>query len=351
MKFRIIEFLGVIAVISFSLASFRHSDQWLESLFFPLTIGIILFSVAMALGRSDERKFFWLAFAITSFGYLIFAHVPYESRAEDSWAHQHELPWMRYDGPELTTQALRYAYSESHQCYLDNVFSEPDDDGDDVPSGGGDAAFTQFASELKTATRRQQQLERGELLNRTDSSQSQNQDVNPFGDDSSDEEIDSSENDSLQSQDQDDDPVGGEDDPSDEVINPSDDESSKGENQRSQGGFGGNFGGGVEFGGGQSNATSVDFQPLIELINNTIDSDTWGDNGQGGVVGPYPPSWSGTVCVISNDLGNDVDDDFAGFMRTGHCSWALLFGWCAGHLALLFSSKTKASSEEAQGLR
>ena len=154
MRFRIGELLIVVAVVCFSVASIRQSSDWFLTMFFSFTIVVILFSMAMAIGRTGQRRCFWSAFAISSFAYLLLAHVPHVPHDEDSFAYEYDLPRFRYDGPEVTTQLLRYAYEQSHECELSldssgrgsgGVFSLPDqpqfetqqDEDDPIGSGGG----------------------------------------------------------------------------------------------------------------------------------------------------------------------------------------------------------------------
>ena len=154
MRFRIGELLVVVAVVGFSITSIRQSSDWFLTMFFSFTIAVILFSMAMAIGRTGQRRCFWSAFAISSFAYLLLAHVPHVPHDEDSFAYEYNLPKVRYDGPEVTTQLLRYAYEQSHECELSRdslvrgsggVFSLPDepqfetqqDEDDPTESRGG----------------------------------------------------------------------------------------------------------------------------------------------------------------------------------------------------------------------
>ena len=261
MRFRILELLIVVSIICFSIASIRKSTDWFETMFYSFTIGMILLAVAMSIARTGQRRCFWMAFAANAFLYLLLAHIPHLDEDEDSFAYEYDLPRLRYDGLEITTQLLRYAYEKSHDCDLDNTIS---------PSrNGGGGVFSL-------------------------------QDASP-------------------SQQNSDDPFGGSD-----------------QSDSSRGGFGGGVGG--SFGGQNSDdpfgggVTEADFKPLIDLIRST-DPEDWDDVD--GTTLSFPPNGGGIVSVR-----REIEDDFAQFMRIGHCSWALLIGWVSGHFCMFIASRS-----------
>lgn len=261
MRFRILELLIVVSIICFSIASIRQSTDWFETMFYSFTIGMILLAVAMSIARTGQRRCFWMAFAASAFLYLLLAHIPHLDEDEDSFAYEYDLPRLRYDGPEITTQLLRYAYEKSHDCDLDNVISSS--------RNGGGGVFSL-------------------------------QDASPSQQDS-DGLFDGSE-----------------------------------QSDSSRGGFGGGEGG--SFGGQNSDApfgrgvTEADFKPLIDLIRST-DPEDWDDAD--GTTLSFPASGGGIVSVP-----REIEDDFAQFMRIGHCSWALLIGWVSGHFCMFIGSRS-----------
>ena len=262
MRFRILELLIVVSIICFSITSIGQSTDWFETMFYSFTIGMILIAVAMSIARTGQRRCFWMAFAASTFLYLLLAHIPNFAENEDSFAYEYGLPRLRYDGPEITTQLLRYAYEKSRNCDLYNVIS---------PSrNGGGGVFSL-------------------------------QDASPSQQDSND-------------------PFGGSD-----------------QSDSSRGGFGGGVGG--SFGGQNSDdpfgggVTEADFKPLIDLIRSKGDAD--------GTTLPFPPGTGGIVSargIVS--VRREIEDDFAQFMRIGHCSWALLIGWVSGHFCMFIASRS-----------
>ena len=231
MRFRILELLIVVSIICFSIASIRQSTDWFETMFYSFTISMILLAVAMSIARTGQRRCFWMAFAANAFLYLLLAHIPHLDEDEDSFAYEYDLPRLRYDGPEITTQLSRYAYEKSHDCDLDNTIS---------PSRNGG----------------------GGVFSLQDASPSQQNSDDPFG-------------------------------------------------------------GGV---------TEADFKPLIDLIRST-DPEDWDDVD--GTTLSFPPNGGGIVSVR-----REIEDDFAQFMRIGHCSWALLIGWVSGHFCMFIASRS-----------
>ena len=264
MRFRILELLIVVSIICFSIASIRQSTDWFETMFYSFTISMILLAVAMSIARTGQRRCFWMAFAANAFLYLLLAHIPHLDENEDSFACEYDLPRLRYDGPEITTQLLRYAYEKSHDCDLENVISP-------VRNGGGGVFSLQ--------------------------------DARPWRQDG-------------------DDPFG---------------ESDQAES--SGGGFGGGRFGGQNsddpFGGNNNSVVTVsDFEPLMELIKSTIDPEDWVDGD--GIALSFPANAGGIVSVR-----RQIEDDFAQFMRIGHCSWALLIGWVSGHFCMFIASRNR----------
>lgn len=128
MRYRILEFLIAVGVIAFAIVSLNCADPLFETLFFSFTLGVILASLLLSIGRRAGTRAFWFAFAATSSLYLAFAHVPDSDQA---------VP--RHNGPEVTTQILRLAYNWLHSDSFDTNFSAQPGDGffsiQDDPTG------------------------------------------------------------------------------------------------------------------------------------------------------------------------------------------------------------------------
>ncbi len=103
MKFRIDEFLIVVAVVGLAVISLLRSDAIFETIFFSFTLLFVLLSVLLAVGRTGGARVFWTGFGISSISYLVVAHLP---DADDM------VP--RHNGPEITTQLLRRGFNWLH---------------------------------------------------------------------------------------------------------------------------------------------------------------------------------------------------------------------------------------------
>lgn len=121
------ELFFVFAVVAFAMASLIQCGDWFEALFFSFTLLVIATSLLLSIAQTGPKRFFWIGFSVTALGYLIFAQVPDQSRDENSFAFDNNLPHMRYAGPEFTTQLLRFAYMKSRRCELDYLSPQSSD--------------------------------------------------------------------------------------------------------------------------------------------------------------------------------------------------------------------------------
>lgn len=69
--------------------------------------------------------------------------------------------------------------------------------------------------------------------------------------------------------------------------------------------------------------TAQDFEPLIDLIRDTIDPDAWVETGGEGTILPFATN---ITCIIAGPAGDELS-----FMAIGHSLWALLLGLIGGH--------------------
>jgi hypothetical protein len=69
-------FLILILVLGVSLASIRESNEAWDSSIFTLTLAILLTSVLLAIHRTENRRAFWLGFALFGSAYLGLTLVP-----------------------------------------------------------------------------------------------------------------------------------------------------------------------------------------------------------------------------------------------------------------------------------
>jgi len=115
MRFRLIECLTIVSIVGLVCVSLKQSDPLWETIFFSFTLGFVLASILLAVGRNGAARVFWTGFAISALSYLVFAHVP---DADEM------VP--RHNGPEITTQLLRHGFNWMHtHTYETNLRSQP----------------------------------------------------------------------------------------------------------------------------------------------------------------------------------------------------------------------------------
>ncbi len=117
MRFRLTELLIVMTCVAFTCAALVRADVLFECLFFSFTMALLFLAATWAIGKLGEQRIFWLGFSIIAGAYLGLAHCP---EAEDpSVVRSNSSPSLtapvpRHNGPELTTQLLRFALSNLH---------------------------------------------------------------------------------------------------------------------------------------------------------------------------------------------------------------------------------------------
>ena len=117
MKFRLAELMVVVSVLSFGCVALTQADPLFETLFYSFTAALVLVSVLMVVGRTLEKRAFWIGFGITLVSYLVFAN------GEDANGIA-----PRHQGPEITTQLLRLSFNWIHAGEYEL---------EDVPKGNG----------------------------------------------------------------------------------------------------------------------------------------------------------------------------------------------------------------------
>ena len=75
-RFNIASLLVIILVLGIGFAALRESNDLWDSGVFTLTLGILLFSILLAVHRTESRRAFWLGFAIFGWVYLGLALFP-----------------------------------------------------------------------------------------------------------------------------------------------------------------------------------------------------------------------------------------------------------------------------------
>ncbi len=101
MRFHISELIGITTVAALAITSlvFGEHAPLYESVFLSLTLGGILFGVAVAIGCRGIRQRTWASFSACAVMYVVFSHFPDSSG---------NVP--RRHGPEITTAILQSAY-------------------------------------------------------------------------------------------------------------------------------------------------------------------------------------------------------------------------------------------------
>jgi WD40 repeat protein len=93
-RFSIASLLGLVLFVAIAVAALREANDLWDSGLFTLAVSLLLASVLLAAHRTDQKRSFWLGFALVGWSYLVASLVPpVESRL-------------------LTTKALSYLDSK-----------------------------------------------------------------------------------------------------------------------------------------------------------------------------------------------------------------------------------------------
>ena len=269
MRFRIIELFAVTAISAFALAMLNWSTPRSESLFTNFTYMLILMSVAMAIGREKGDRAFWVAFLVTSVLYSAFSLQP------DASGYSPRLV-----GKGLPTRIANYGYELWH---LEN---------ENLPFPSNQGGIISFSH--------------GSGQEVVDEEYDEN--VDYFGD-------------------EDDNPFSGGEtiisDPMGDIENVNDGNVVEAleETTASTPGSGGL---GVNVDDAFDKPPLADFDPLIDLIRETIDEDQWVETGGNGQIQAFV---SKIICTTSTSQSNKI----LHFVAICHSLWALFFGWIVGH--------------------
>ena len=75
-RFHIGTLLILVLILGGGFAALRESDETWDSSIFSLTLGMLLISILLAIHRTENRRAFWLGFALFGSAYLGFFLVP-----------------------------------------------------------------------------------------------------------------------------------------------------------------------------------------------------------------------------------------------------------------------------------
>ncbi len=75
-RFHIGTLLILVLILGVGFAALRESDETWDSSIFSLTLGMLLISILLAIHRTENRRAFWLGFALFGSAYLGFFLVP-----------------------------------------------------------------------------------------------------------------------------------------------------------------------------------------------------------------------------------------------------------------------------------
>ena len=99
MKFRITELMVVTAIAALTFSALCRADHFARILFTNFTFVVFLMAIAMAIGRKDGAKAFWIGFLVAGVLYFGFSFLPDEDGNSP-----------RQFGPEATTTFANYAH-------------------------------------------------------------------------------------------------------------------------------------------------------------------------------------------------------------------------------------------------
>jgi hypothetical protein len=66
----------LILILGVCFAALREANETWDSIIFSITLGVLLFSILLAIHRTEERRAFWLGFALFGSAYLGFSLIP-----------------------------------------------------------------------------------------------------------------------------------------------------------------------------------------------------------------------------------------------------------------------------------
>jgi hypothetical protein len=75
-RFHLGTLLVMVLLVGVGFAALRESNETWDSSIFSITLGILLVSILLAIHRTEERRVFWLGFALFGSAYLGFSLVP-----------------------------------------------------------------------------------------------------------------------------------------------------------------------------------------------------------------------------------------------------------------------------------
>ena len=75
-RFHIGTLVILVLLVGVGFAALRESDETWDSSIFSLTLGMLLISILLAIHRTENRRAFWLGFALFGSAYLGFFLVP-----------------------------------------------------------------------------------------------------------------------------------------------------------------------------------------------------------------------------------------------------------------------------------
>jgi hypothetical protein len=75
-RFHLGTLVVLVLLVGVGLAALRQSDQTWDSSIFSITLGVLLISILLAVHRTENRRAFWLGFALFGSAYLGLSLVP-----------------------------------------------------------------------------------------------------------------------------------------------------------------------------------------------------------------------------------------------------------------------------------
>jgi hypothetical protein len=75
-RFNIANLVAIIFILGVGFAALREATDLWDSSIFSLTLGVLLISILLAIHRSENRRAFWLGFAVFGWVYLGLALIP-----------------------------------------------------------------------------------------------------------------------------------------------------------------------------------------------------------------------------------------------------------------------------------
>lgn len=125
MRFPLRELWTVLTVTCFVIAALVRADALFECLLLSFTLLVLLASTVIAIGCVQERRLFHFTFVLIGACYLCLSHYPEESSTNSKRMLSiigSAAPSPRHNGPELTTQLLRFALWKLHPGEFQNYY-------------------------------------------------------------------------------------------------------------------------------------------------------------------------------------------------------------------------------------